>query len=141
LRQLLGSESDDDGAHIEPPFYCDYGYNTTIGKSFYANHGLTLLDCNTITIGDYCLVGPHVVISTASHPVDDYVQRRQGYELAKPITIGNDVWIGANVTVTEGVNIGNNVVVGAGAVVNKDVPDNVVVGGVPAKIIRSVKNK
>lgn len=141
LQQLFNAKSDFDNILIESPFHCDYGYNIQVGGSFYANHGLTILDCNEVVIGSSCLVGPGVVISAASHPVDDPVQRRNGYELTAPIRIGDDVWIGANATITEGVTIGHNVVIGAGAVVTKDVPDNVVVGGVPAKIIREIPSK
>jgi maltose O-acetyltransferase len=134
LQEMVGV----DDALIEPPFHLDYGYNMKIGKNFYANHGCTFLDCNVITIGNNVMLAPHVILTAATHPLS-VVERRNGDELTGPITIGNDVWIGANATVLPNVTIGNNVVIGAGAVVNRDIPDNVVYGGVPAKIIRSLK--
>jgi len=134
INDLLGKVSD---AHIESPFYCDYGYNLKVGKGFYVNHGCTLLDGAPITIGDNCLLAPGVVISTAGHPLDP-IKRAAGDEFAKAICIGNDVWFGANVTVCPGVTIGDNVVVGAGSVVVHDLPDNSVCVGAPAKAIRSI---
>ncbi|TBR38310.1 sugar O-acetyltransferase [Marinomonas agarivorans] len=124
-------------AWIESPFHCDYGYNVSYGKGFYVNHGCTLLDAAPIVFGDNCLLAPNVVISTAGHPLDPE-QRASGLEFAQPITVGNDVWFGANVTVCPGVTIGNNVVVGAGSVVNKDLPDNSVCVGAPAKPIKAI---
>jgi maltose O-acetyltransferase len=123
-------------ACIEPPFYCDYGYNIRLGKQFYANHGFTILDCNLVTIGDNCLIAPQVVISAATHPLQ--AATRLSTEMAYPITIGSNCWIGANATILPGVTIGDNVVIGAGAVVNKDIPDNVVCAGVPARVIRKI---
>jgi maltose O-acetyltransferase len=120
---------------VESPFYCDYGYNLKVGANFYANHGCTILDCNVISVGDNCLLAPHVVISAATHPLDAAV-RVAGDELTAPITIGNNCWFGASSTINPGVTLGDNVVVGAGAVVTKSFPDNVVIAGVPAKIIR-----
>jgi len=134
INTLLGKVSD---AHIESPFYCDYGYNLKVGNGFYANHGCTLLDAAPITIGDNCLLAPGVVISTAGHPLDP-IERATGVEFANAISIGNDVWIGANVSVCPGVTIGNNVVVGAGSVVVQDLPDNTVCVGAPAKAIRTI---
>jgi maltose O-acetyltransferase len=130
-QQILGV----DGALVESPFHVDYGYNLKVGTNFYANHGCTILDCNLIKIGDNCLLGPHVCISAASHPLHARL-RVNGDELAFPITIGNNVWISANATICPGITLGDNVVVGAGAVVNKSFPSNVVIAGVPAKIIR-----
>jgi len=128
---LVGNPS----AHIESPFFCDYGYNIEIGENFYANHGCTILDGAKITIGDNCMIAPHVVISTTSHPLD--VEKRvEGYEQSLPITIGDNVWIGANVTILGGVKIGDNVIIGAGSLVNKDLPSNSVCVGTPAKPIK-----
>lgn len=124
-------------AVIEAPFYVDYGYNLHVGRNFYANHGCTILDCNKITIGDNCLLAPGVCISAASHPLCAKL-RASGAELTAPVVIGHNVWVGANAVVVAGVTIGDNVVVGAGAVVTKDVPSNVVVGGVPAKILKRI---
>jgi maltose O-acetyltransferase len=129
-----------DDALVESPFHCDYGYNLVVGQGFYANHGCTILDCNCITIGDNCLLAPHVVISAATHPLQAH-RRAAGEELTAPITIGDNVWIGANVTIIPNVTIGNGVVIGAGAVVTKSFPDNVVIAGVPAKIIRYINEK
>jgi len=134
IRQLFSTSTD---AWIESPFHCDYGYNISFGKGFYINHGCTLLDAAKISFGDNCLLAPNVVISTAGHPLDP-IERASGFEFAKAITIGNDVWFGANVTVCPGVNIGNNVVIGAGSVVNKNLPDNTVCVGVPAKPIKDL---
>lgn len=124
-------------AVIEAPFYVDYGYNLHVGRNFYANHGCSILDCNRITIGDNCLLAPGVCISAASHPLSAKL-RASGAELTAPITIGDNVWIGANAVVVAGVTIGDNVVIGAGAVVTKSVPSNVLVGGVPAKILKRI---
>jgi maltose O-acetyltransferase len=134
-QQLLGVND----ALVESPFHVDYGYNLKVGKNFYANHGCTILDCNSVKIGDGCLLGPHVCITAATHPLP-VGPRKNGDELAFPITIGNNVWISANATICPGVTIGDNVVVGAGAVVTKSFPSNVVIAGVPAKIIRQIDN-
>lgn len=135
-QQLLRTQD----ALVESPFYVDYGYNLHVGANFYANHGCTILDCNKITIGDNCLLAPHVVISAASHPLNAKL-RASGAEWTAPITIGDNCWMGANVNINPGVTLGNNVVVGAGAVVTKSFPqDNVVLAGVPAKITRIIDN-
>ena len=123
------------GAWIEPDFYCDYGYNIATGKNFYANHGLVILDAAPVTFGDNVMLAPGVLISTSTHPFD-VVKRNKGIETAKPINIGNSVWIGLGAKILEGVNIGDNAVIGAGAVVNNDVPANTLVAGVPAKVIK-----
>lgn len=123
------------GAWIEPSFYCDYGYNISTGKNFYANHGLVILDAAPVTFGDDVMIAPGVLISTATHPLDAQ-KRKKGIEIAKPIQIGNNVWIGMGAKILEGVNIGDNAVIAAGAVVNKDVAANSMVAGVPAKLIK-----
>ena len=125
------------GAWIEPSFYCDYGYNITAGKNFYANHGLVILDAALVTFGDDVMLAPGVMISTSTHPLDP-LKRNKGIETAKPVNIGNSVWIGMGAKILEGVNIGDNAVIAAGAVVNKDVPPNTVVAGVPAKVIKNL---
>ena len=135
VAKLFNVEQTD--AHLESPFCCDFGYNIKTGKAFYANHGCTILDCAPVTIGDNCLLAPSVVIATATHPIDP-VLRANGDEAAYSITIGDNVWLGANVTVCPGVTIGDNVVVGAGSVVVKDLPANTVCTGSPAKPIRSI---
>lgn len=125
---------------IESPFYCDYGFNIEIGDNFYANHGLTILDGCPVKIGNNVFIGPYVGIYTASHPIAAKV-RRIGLEYAKPITIGNDVWIGGNTVINPGVHIGNNVVIGSGSVVTKDIPDNVVACGNPCKVLREITSE
>lgn len=137
LNELLGTLSE---AWIEPFFYCDYGYNIHLGENFYANHHCTILDGAKVTIGNDVLFGPSVTISTAGHPLDS-VTRNTGLEFCKPITIGNNVWLGANVSVNPGVTIGDNSVIGAGSVVTRDIPANSVAVGAPCRVIKSVMNK
>lgn len=139
LQELLSNCGNviDKNIWIESPFHMDYGYLLQVGENFYANHGCTILDCNYIRIGKNCLLAPHVCISAAAHPIDPTL-RSSGAEFTAPITIGDNAWIGANATICPGVTLGNNVVVGAGAVVTKSFPDNVVIGGVPAKIIKHI---
>ncbi|MDE7380675.1 MAG: sugar O-acetyltransferase [Muribaculaceae bacterium] len=120
---------------INQPFHCDYGENIHIGNYFFANFNLTILDEAEVRIGDYCFIGPNVSIYTACHPLDSE-NRNKALEWAEPVTIGNNVWIGGNTVILPGVTIGNNVVVGAGSVVTKSIPDNVVIAGNPAKIIK-----
>ena len=123
---------------IEQPFYCDYGYNIELGENFYSNHNLVILDCAKVTFGDNVFIGPNCGFYTAEHPLDAKT-RNKGLEYAKPITIGNNVWIGGGVHILSGITVGNNVVIGAGAVVTKNIPDNAVVVGNAAKIIRKIK--
>ena len=123
---------------ITAPFYCDYGYNIEIGENFYSNHNLVILDAAKVTFGDNVFIGPNCGFYAAGHPLDAR-QRNKGIEYAKPISVGNDVWIGGNVTVLPGVNIGSNVVIGAGSVVTKDIPSNVVAVGNPCKILKKIE--
>ena len=125
---------------IEANFFCDYGYNIFLGDNFYSNHNLVILDCAEVTFGNNTYIGPNCGFYTASHPIDAET-RNQGLEYAKPITVGDNVWIGGNVTVLGGVTIGNNVVIGAGSVVTHDIPDNVVAVGNPCKVVRPVDEK
>ena len=127
------------GLWIEPPFYCDYGYNIKLGNSVFMNFNCCILDVMEVTIGNNVMFAPNVQLYTATHPLEAKA-RNSGREFAKPISIGNDVWIGGGAIVCPGVSIGNGVVVGAGAVVTKDVPDNVFVAGNPAKVIRTIDN-
>lgn len=136
LKELLGSSGDN--LYIEPTFRCDYGYNIHVGENFYANFDCVFLDVCEIRIGDNCMVAPGVHIYTATHPLDS-IERISGAEYGKPVTIGHNAWIGGRAVINPGVNIGNNVVIASGAVVTKDVPDNVVVGGNPAKIIKQIE--
>lgn len=133
LKEIFGSCGDD--IFIKPPFHCDYGYNIHVGKNFFANFDVVILDAAKVTIGDNCLIGPQTGLYTAVHPMDSKT-RIANYMCGKPITIGDNVWFGGHCTVLPGVTIGNNAVIGAGAVVTKDVPDNAVVAGNPAKIIK-----
>lgn len=123
--------------YIEQPFICDYGYNIEIGKNFYANHNLVILDENKVEFGDNVFVAPNCAFYTAGHPLD-YKERNKGLEYAKPIKVGNNVWIGGNVTVLPGVSIGDNVVIWAGSVVTKDIPSNVIAVGNPCRVIKEI---
>ena len=134
LRQLLKVKGK---VHIESPFYCDYGYNITLGDNFYANHGCIILDVNKVIIGDNVMFAPYVQIYSATHPTDPQV-RVSGLELGKPITIGDNVWIGGGAIICPGVTIGANTTIGAGSVVVKDIPANVVAAGNPCKIIKKL---
>lgn len=135
LRELLGSLGE--GSVIRPPFYCDYGHHTQIGARSFANFGLVVLDVAAVTIGDDVQIGPNVQLLTATHPVEPE-PRRAKWEFARPIAIGNNVWLGGGVLVCPGVTIGDNTVVGAGAVVVKDLPANILAVGNPARIVRDL---
>lgn len=137
IKELLGECGEN--TELLPNFNCDYGKNIRVGRNFLTNYNVTILDIMPVTIGDYVMIGPSTLISTVNHPMTP-MGRRKHLGIGKPVTIGNDVWIGGNVTILPGVNIGNNVIVAAGAVVTKDIPDNCLVGGVPAKLIRSLEN-
>lgn len=120
---------------INQPFRCDYGCNIHIGEDFFANFNFTVLDEAQVRIGSHAFIGPNVSIFTACHPLDAE-NRNRFVEWAEPVTIGNNVWIGGDSTILPGVTIGNNVVIGAGSVVTKNIPDNVVAAGNPARIIK-----
>ena len=126
--------------YIEPSISFDYGYNIFVGENFYCNFHNVFLDICPITIGDNCMFGPNVQLYTASHPIEP-VKRNSGLELGKPITIGDNVWIGGAAVIVPGVTLGDNVVVAAGSVVTKSFPDNVVVGGNPAQIINTIEEE
>lgn len=132
--KLIGKTVDESFFMI-PPFYTDFGENIRIGKNVFINHACTMMDRGGITLEDNVLIGPKVNLITTNHPLDP-LQRRATVSL--PIVIGKNAWIGANATVLAGVTIGENSVVAAGAVVNKDVPANTVVGGVPARVIKQL---
>lgn len=122
---------------IKPPFYCDYGCHIFAGDNLYINYDCTILDCNTVHIGNNVLLAPKVQIYTAYHPTDPEV-RLSGKELAAPVTIGDNVWLGGGVIVCPGVSIGSNVTIGAGSVVTKNIPDNVIAAGNPCRVIKKV---
>lgn len=136
LKKLLGYIGCD--CYIQSPFWCDYGYNIFMGNNFYSNHNCVILDAAEVVFGNNVFVGPNCGFYTAGHP-NDYPTRNKGLEYAYPITVGDNVWIGGNVTVLPGVSIGNNVVIGAGSLVNKNIPDNVLAAGNPCKIIKTLK--
>lgn len=135
LKNLLGETKGE--FTVIAPFYCDYGYNITLGDHFFANHNTVILDGAKVTFGDNVFVAPNCGFYTAGHPIDTE-RRNAGLEYAHPITVGDNVWIGAGVHVLPGVTIGSNVVIGAGSVVNKDIPDNCVAAGNPCRVIRSI---
>lgn len=135
LAELLGYETD---AHLEAPLRCDYGYNIRLGRNVYANYNLTILDCALVTIGDNVFMAPNVLLTTAGHPVE-VAPRIAGWEFARPITIGDNVWLGAGVLVMPGVTIGENTTIGAGSVVTRDIPANSVAVGNPCRVIRQLE--
>ena len=137
LKEMLGSVGEN--VDIEDTFNCDNGKNIFIGNNFVGNYNLTILDVKEVYIGNDVMIGPNTTITTVGHPISPK-GRRQRLAVASKVKIGNDVWIGANVCVLPGVNIGNNVIIGAGAVVNKDIPDNSIAVGVPAKVIKKIEN-
>ncbi|MBR1689755.1 MAG: sugar O-acetyltransferase [Oscillibacter sp.] len=137
IRELFGSVGAD--PVVLPVFNCDSGRNIRVGDNFLANYNVTILDIGPVTIGNDVMIGPGTLITTVNHPLSPK-GRREHLGIMRPITIGNDVWIGGNCTILPGVTIGNNVVVAAGAVVTHDVPDNVVVGGVPARVLRPIED-
>lgn len=135
LKNLIGKMGKD--VIITPPFWCDYGYNITLGDNFYSNHNMIITDGAKVTFGDNVFIAPNCCFTTAEHAIDPE-QRKAGIEIAKPITIGNNVWIGAGSTVLAGVTIGDNTVIGAGSVVKKSIPANVIAVGVPCKVLREI---
>ncbi|MCG5469044.1 sugar O-acetyltransferase [Micromonospora sp. LAH09] len=135
LRDLLGELGE--GTWIRPPFYCDYGWQIRIGPRSFVNYQSVFLDVAPITIGADVQIGPNVQLLTPTHPVEPG-PRRDKWEAAKPITIGDNVWLGGGAIVLAGVTIGANTVVGAGAVVTRDLPANVVAVGNPARPVREL---
>lgn len=135
LEQLLGSLGE--GTQIRPPLTVDYGENLHIGARTFINNNLTALDVAPITIGEDCQIGPNVQLLTPTHPIEPQ-PRRDKLEAAKPITLGNNVWLGGGVTVCPGVTIGDNSVIGAGSVVTKNIPADVVAVGNPARVLRTI---
>jgi len=136
LQNLLGKIGQN--SIIEPPFYCVYGENIHIGDHVYLNIMCNILDCNMVSIGNHAMIGPNVQIYTAAHDLQAEA-RNQGWEVAKPIIIEDNVWIGGSAILLPGVRVGQNAVVGAGAVVTRSVPPNTVVAGNPARVIRKIE--
>ncbi len=135
LKKILGKTGKN--FLIEPSFWCDYGYNIEIGENFYSNHNLVILDAGKVTFGDNVFIAPNCGFHTSGHPID-CERRNRGLEYAYPITVGDNVWIGAGVQVMPGVAIGSNVVIGGGSVVVRDIPGNSVAVGNPCKVIGSI---
>lgn len=135
LEELLGSCGED--CEIEPPFRCDYGYNIHVGEDFYANFDCVILDVCQVDIGRNCQVAPGVHIYTATHPVDA-TERINGLEYGKPVTVSDNVWIGGQAVLNPGVTVGDNSVIASGGVVTKDVPDEVIVQGNPATVVKEL---
>lgn len=135
LKRLFGKVGSP--VEIEPPFYCDYGSNIFAGDGLYMNFGCVILDCNKVHIGDKVLFGPYVQVYTAYHPVEPDI-RKSGRELASPITIGNNVWIGGGAIICSGVTIGDNTTIGAGSVVVNDISSGVMAAGNPCKVIKKL---
>ena len=135
LRRLLGAVGP--GAHFEPTFRCEFGANITVGARFYANFDCCILDGAEVRIGDDVLFGPRVAIYTSNHAIDA-AERAAGACRANPVIIGDRVWVGGGVTINPGVTIGAGSIVGSGSVVTRDVPQNVIAAGVPARVLRPI---
>ncbi len=138
IKRLIPYSADD--LWLQPPFYCDYGYNLKIGEMVFFNFNCTVLDVAPVSIGTRTMFGPNVQIYTATHPLN-HIERSSGLEYAKPIIIGEDVWVGGSAVICPGVTIGNRSVIGAGSVVTKDFPSDVFAAGNPCKIIRPIYQK
>ncbi|WP_346238100.1 sugar O-acetyltransferase [Niabella insulamsoli] len=138
FRALLGHAGNH--FHIESPFYCDYGYNISVGENFYANYHCTILDCAPVTIGDNVFFGPNISLYAAGHPIH-HDPRNAAFEYAFPITIGHSVWMGGGCIVNPGITIGDNCVIGAGSVVTRDIPSNVIAVGNPCRVLRPVTDE
>lgn len=135
LKDLLGKTGET--FQFEPPFFCDYGYNIEVGENFFANHNCVILDGAKVKFGDNVFIAPNCGFYTAGHPAD-VTLRTKGLEYAYPITVGNNVWIGAQVAVLPGVSIGDNSIIGAGSVVTKDIPANVIAVGNPCRVLKPI---
>lgn len=134
LIALFGSGGE--SAWVQPPFYCDYGFNIRLGERVFFNFNCVVLDVCEVTIGDFTLFGPSVQIYTATHPMEAQLRRKQEY--GKPVEIGADVWVGGGAIILPGVKIGSSAVIGAGSVVTRDVPDSVFAAGNPCRVLRQL---
>ncbi len=137
LKKLLGG-SVPEGLTLLAPVYFDYGFNTHFGENVFVNHGCYFMDGNTIDIGKNAFIGPFCGFYTSSHPLN-YIDRNKGLERALPIHIGDNCWLGANVSILQGVTIGSGCVIAAGSVVTKDLPDNALAAGVPATVKKYIE--
>ena len=135
LEELLGSVGEE--CVIEPPFRCDYGYNIHVGENFYTNFDCVILDVGRVDIGENCQIAPGVHIYTAMHPLAA-TERIKGLEYGKPVIVGDNVWIGGKAVLNPGVTVGDNSVIASGAVVTTAVPDEVVVQGNPATVVKEL---
>lgn len=138
IREILGKAGEN--ITVRPPFHCDYGKNIEVGDNFYANFNTVILDVGKVKIGNNVMFAPNVSVYTAGHPIHPD-SRNSGYEYGIAVTIGDNVWIGGNVVINPGVIIGNNCVIGSGSVVTKNIPDNSIAVGNPAKVIREITEK
>lgn len=134
MKKLFGSVGEN--TWIQPPFFCDYGFNIQLGKQVFFNFNCVVLDVCAVKIGDFCLFGPAVQIYTAMHPMNADLRRQQ--EFAKPVTIGSDVWVGGGAIICPGVNVGSRSVIGAGSVVTRDIPEGMFAAGNPCRVIRAI---
>jgi maltose O-acetyltransferase len=134
LKELFGKETD---AYIQPPFYCDYGTNITLGRNVFFNFNCVVLDVAPVQIGDYVLLGPSVQVYTATHPLSA-TERRRGLESGQAIDIGSDVWVGGGAIICPGVTIGARSIIGAGSVVTRDIAPDVIAVGNPCRVIRAL---
>ena len=138
LCRILGEVKGD--ILIEQPFNCDYGYNISVGRNFFANFNLVILDGAKVTFGDNVFIAPNCGFYTAGHPLDP-IERNKGLEYARPITVGDNVWFGAQVCVLPGVTIGDNCVIGAGSIVTRDIPSGSVAVGNPCRVIKKIRSE
>lgn len=136
IKELFGAIGE--GSWVMPRFQCDYGYQIHLGSNSFLNYDAILMDCATITIGDDVSIGPRAQLLTALHPINDHEARRQRFETAQPITIGNNAWLGGGVIVCAGVTIGEDSVIGAGSVVTRDIPPRVLAVGNPCRVVREL---
>jgi maltose O-acetyltransferase len=134
LRELLGAGGDT--VVLQPPFFCDYGFNIELGERVFFNFNCIVLDVCPVRIGSFCLFGPAVQIYTPMHPLN--AMQRRGKEYGKPVEIGSDVWVGGGAIILPGVRVGSGTVIGAGSVVTRDVPEGVFAAGNPCRVIREI---